>query len=284
MTIQEEIIEWASKKLQLWQQDALRRIIEFPSLSDKDVGELVLLCKNEFGITTDDSQAKLQALPIEPESQNSSTEDNDSKIALTCIRDIVDINALAPNQTISFIQNGLTVIYGDNGAGKTSYCRIIKALARARCQKVMGDILPNFTNDEEKSQSAQVDYIIGTEQKTLQWSPDKDSPSVLSNISFFDSECASVYVEKETDVAYRPCGLDILDNLVHITDLVKSKLVQEAGALQQQIYIPVQEFHLNTKAYLLVSKLGSDEIKTEMIDQLCDLKSEDHRRYMTGTR
>ena len=51
------------------------------------------------------------------------------------------MNALAENQTLKFAA-GLTVVYGDNGAGKTGYIRILKQACRARGRE---QILGNAT-------------------------------------------------------------------------------------------------------------------------------------------
>ncbi|WP_245479279.1 ATP-binding protein, partial [Mesorhizobium sp. M1A.F.Ca.IN.022.05.2.1] len=43
------------------------------------------------------------------------------------------VNALAPGERLSFGKTGLTAIYGDNGAGKSGYARVLKHSAgRAR--------------------------------------------------------------------------------------------------------------------------------------------------------
>jgi ABC-type multidrug transport system ATPase subunit len=51
------------------------------------------------------------------------------------------VNALAEDQSLKFGKN-LTVVYGDNGAGKTGYIRILKDSCRARGQeKILGNVV-----------------------------------------------------------------------------------------------------------------------------------------------
>ena len=49
------------------------------------------------------------------------------KIEIEALADITGVNKLAKNQTIKFSKN-ITIIYGENGSGKTGYGRILKAL------------------------------------------------------------------------------------------------------------------------------------------------------------
>jgi hypothetical protein len=49
-----------------------------------------------------------------------------ASITLESMSDIVGVNQLAPRQTLVFETGGLTVIYGQNGAGEVAYCYIVK--------------------------------------------------------------------------------------------------------------------------------------------------------------
>ena len=53
--------------------------------------------------------------------------DATEQVSLRAITDIVRVSALIPGQTLRFRTTGLTVIYGDNGSGKSGYARLIKA-------------------------------------------------------------------------------------------------------------------------------------------------------------
>ncbi len=275
INIQDQIVDWASKKLSKWQQDALRRIIEQELISDKDIEELLILCKKENGVEVED-KTNIQPKPLKVTPSKKGVDGNYPGVSLLAIKDVVDVNALAPNQNLTFYPKGLTVIYGDNGSGKTSYCRVIKAVTRTRGQK--GEILRNYISDAQKQQTALIEYFVNSESKSFTWLPGCDIPPELASISFFDSSCASVYVERETNVAYRPYGLDILDRLVSATDAIKTKLKEEVYQLQQGVYIPTEDFNEGTGVYKLISKLGQDCIKIGDIERLCNLKTKELER------
>jgi ABC-type cobalamin/Fe3+-siderophores transport system ATPase subunit len=57
------------------------------------------------------------------------------------LRSVENLNRLAANQQLRFALNGLTVIYGDNGSGKSGYARIAKKLCRSLAPTdLIGDV------------------------------------------------------------------------------------------------------------------------------------------------
>lgn len=51
---------------------------------------------------------------------------------LVALHDLTGVNALAPDQQVTFGATGLPVINGDNASGKSGYARVLKAGAGAR--------------------------------------------------------------------------------------------------------------------------------------------------------
>jgi ABC-type enterochelin transport system ATPase subunit len=56
-------------------------------------------------------------------------------VSLSKLYNLKHVNALQPGETLTFQKSGLTVIYGDNGAGKSGYARVLKQACRARLPK-----------------------------------------------------------------------------------------------------------------------------------------------------
>ena len=52
-------------------------------------------------------------------------------VTLRAIRGAENVNALKPGERLTFDKAGLTVVYGDNGSGKSGYARILKKVSRA---------------------------------------------------------------------------------------------------------------------------------------------------------
>jgi hypothetical protein len=176
-----DLVKWAASR-PMWQQDASRRLVQNGALSEADLEELAALCL--------DGEA-----PAEPISGKHIAEQNISgeAIALLAIANPQGINALAPDQTLEIAREGLTVIYGDNGSGKSGYVRILKHACRTRDrnQKILRDI----EDTTESPQSAIIRLSRGGIEESFDWSPTGPSHPDLPSVSIFDSRSANVHVE-----------------------------------------------------------------------------------------
>jgi hypothetical protein len=225
-TVLEIILEWSNDR-PAWQRDALRRIVQAKKLAATDIAELVALCKR--GRTEKPAESDPAPKPLEvghlPASPGAG-----ASVVLTAVKDVLAVNNLAPGQTLSFAPAGVTGVYGDNGAGKSGYARILKRVCRARHSEA---ILPNVYDEPSTTPaSATLCYSIGgNAQAPETWTDTgKGEPRphpVLSAISVFDAECASVHLKGKNEVAFRPFGLDIPDELGNVCKQVKTLLDTE---------------------------------------------------------
>ncbi|HHA2805058.1 TPA: hypothetical protein ACOFB9_001427 [Stenotrophomonas maltophilia] len=225
-TVLETILDW-SKDRPLWQRDALRRIIANGRLTDADIGELVDLCKQGKGPPV----GALKAVPLE-KAHLPANPGQTAAVSLLSIADVTGVNNLAAGQTLSFEPNGITIIYGDNGAGKSGYARILKRACRARHA---GKIEPNVYADQPpKRVGANIAYgVDGVPQPVEQWQNGANPHATLSAVSVFDSDCASVHIREKNEVAFRPFGLDVPDELAAACQAVKDALAAEQKQLEK---------------------------------------------------
>lgn len=225
-TALEIILEW-SRVRPAWQRDALRRIVQGPKLSEADIDELVALCKR--GRTRKPTADAPEPEPLEV-SHLPANPGAGGSVAMLTIKEVRAVNQLAADQTLSFSANGITVVYGDNGAGKSGYARLLKRACRARHSEV---ILPNVYADPTTTvASATLCYSIGgTAQEPEPWQdtgkPAPQPHPVLSAISVFDADCAAVHLKDKNPVAFRPFGLDVPDELGVACKQVKALLETE---------------------------------------------------------
>ncbi|MFV1630807.1 AAA family ATPase [Phaeobacter sp. JH20_18] len=225
----QQILDWSQDR-PVWQREALRRLISGTEpLSDKDILELTELCKN----------TKLENDPLA--SQHITAQKSGAPtVALKALRNVQNVNALAENQSLTFIPKGVTIIYGDNGAGKSGYVRILKSACRARWKRGRADeILANIYGAQTGPQRAEIDFQAGAQVQKSEWTNDSASAALLSEVSVFDTRTANVHVEDTNDLAYTPFPMKLLERLVLSCKAVKENLDREVAELKRQTPLSV---------------------------------------------
>ncbi|MGZ1520275.1 AAA family ATPase [Xanthomonas citri] len=225
MTVLREIFAW-SQTLPTWQSDAIARLLAQNQLSEQDEDDLLALLKASVGI--EDPQGRV-AVPL-TEAQIPVQPGVGRQVLVHELKDLTHVNAIARNQTLTIAPSGLTVIYGDNGSGKSGYTRVLKRACRARDQQET--VHPNANLEHTDGEVAQATFSVSIdgERQELIWYQGQTPPDVLSSISVFDSRCAKSYLEQEDDYAYVPYGLEIFRGLARCFERLKVKIDQEAVA------------------------------------------------------
>jgi energy-coupling factor transporter ATP-binding protein EcfA2 len=225
-TVLETILDWSQER-PVWQRDALRRIVSKGRADADDVKELIALCKQGRG----EKIADLKAEPL-TKAHLPANPGQGAAVSLVSIAEAEGVNNLAPDQTLSFEEKGMTIIYGDNGAGKSGYARILKRACRARHA---GKIEPNiYAQQPPAHASAKMTFSIGgTAQPPETWQDGDHPHPTLSAVSVFDSDCASVHIKEKNEVAFRPFGLDVPDELASVCQAVKDALAGEQKQLEK---------------------------------------------------
>lgn len=225
MSILQAIHTW-SKTLPKWQQDAIARLYEGGSLTADDEADLYALAKIEAGI--DDPQ-KRQPQYLE-DAQIASPADPTRTVKLLGIKDLSNINAIANGSCLLVAAEGLTVVYGENGAGKSGYSRLLKHACRARDKRE--PILPDARQEPSATvkPSAKFHVVVDGVESDLEWVAGEAPPEPLSEISIFDSYCARAYIDNHGDFAFKPYGLDILESLVKLCAKIRERATEEKNA------------------------------------------------------
>lgn len=225
-----DIFTW-SVDISAWQRDALRRLYAQQKLSAPDVDELYVLCRQVHDLL-DAGEAPLTAQPLDA-SHVPANWNTGGVVALKSIGHAKNVNALADDQTLSFADAGLTIVYGDNGAGKSGYGRVLKRACRARDQE---EILSNQYSLPAGKPTARIKYAVaGTVQPEVAWQDGVAASPDLSNISVFDSKCASVHVGGPNELAYTPVPLRLLQALADVVRDFAGRLKTKKSALEGQV-------------------------------------------------
>lgn len=223
-----KIVDWLHTQ-QPWMRDAARRLFQNGRIDDHDFADVLALLKTQEGIA-DPAGRVPQPLTAEMVPTAGAP---DSSITLLSLRNLEGVNAIAADQQIDFASNGLTVVYGGNGAGKSGYSRVLRKACRARTTG--GPILGNvFVAGARMVPSAEIEIRrAGSDQsEALLWRQNEPAPAELAAVAVFDSLCARAFTDAEGEVAYTPRGLDVLAGLASLCGRIRTHLELESNAIK----------------------------------------------------
>jgi len=261
-----DILEF-SRERPVWQRDALRRIFASGELSSKDFEELAELCKASNGLA--------DPVPVKPLSEEHVATHTaaSAAVSLLSITHHNGVNALAAEQTVSFAPK-LTIVFGENAAGKSGYTRILKRACRSRgIEEILGNVL---VAQAPLKPSATIRFREGDREGSFVWGANVVSPMELSGVSVFDSYSAPVYLKDKTDVAFRPFGLDVFDRLSNACGQVRTILETERAKLQSTA-INLPNLPAGTRAKTALDNLTA-LTKVEVLTELAEFSVGEQQR------
>ena len=264
VTVLEELLEWSQDR-PAWQRDALRRLVLNGELSGDDIRVLTDICKSAQGLAEPQDVLSLGREHV-PE-----TVANSPPVSLVSIFHRRGVNALAEDQKLN-LGPSLTVVYGDNAAGKTGYIRILKSACRARGQEqILGNVVAGTA---PPSVAVSIKYRVGAEPEPREWAGGGED-EFIARVSVFDTQCAAVYLTEKTDVAFRPFGLDLFDKLVQACRAVRARLESEQRTLAARPLAPLlPQFPNGTKVARFLANISS-LTPPEAVHELAHLSGED---------
>lgn len=236
-----------------WEQDLMRRICTSDELRESDVAQAYELLKADIGLTALPAVCTPEPLTrfhIPVERTTTST------TRLHSLSDVANVNRLASGQKLLFALHGLTVVYGDNGSGKSGYCRVLKQMCRARQERTEPILNDVYQSQQRVPVSAIVTFSIDNEDpQTVCWTDPDGAVPQLGRISVFDASCAPLYADKQSQIEFLPHGLDILPRLGGALETIRGRLDVEITAINRAISAPLISAPTGTVVACLLARL-----------------------------
>jgi hypothetical protein len=183
----------------------------------------------------------------------------DKVIELETLSDITGVNKLAKNQTIKFSKN-ITVIYGENGTGKTGYGRILKSLGFSYDPN--NTVHPNIYGAVE-AKTAIINFKSNGITQTFNWTGDNKN-SELQNISVFNNNCVQISLS-DRQLIVSPIGFHLFNivssELNELTQLLNAKIALHPTAISW-----ADTLNLGTPQQIFVSSLSATSTEQKLLE------------------
>lgn len=249
-----------------WEQYLWQLHMKKQSLVEADIEKCYQYLLEDSGVI----QIANGRLPITfPPFNLDSTEKSKTKVTLNKICNLKNINAIDTSCAIEFGKN-LTIIYGDNGTGKSGICRLLSNACRSRKPR---KLLPNTkTVSTPSSIKAKADFHMAG-SKPINYTVG-EIYDALKSFSVFDHECALIHLDSENKVEFVPSKIKIFDEVFKSITVIESKLQKEIEEKQvdnptEGLFIgtsKVTEF-LGTLSYATADKQIDDTLKFTPVDK-----------------
>lgn len=265
----ENLIDWL-KKQAIWIKDAVLTFYENGEFSDKDIKRFAKEC-------IDEANGKKKNINVE--SLNLLTKDNRKSFSIKSINNILGVNALASDKKLSMGTTGITVIYGENGAGKSGYIRILKKLADA---KYKDELKHNVYMSKKEHQSCEVVIASEQDEQLLECDLSKDGQyPILKDIDIFDTRIAKAYVEAAKEASFEPWIFTLFTEIARTAVLVKAEIEKMLDGYEKFTILIPEEIK-NTEKVKKIASISKDSVFeeddfkwTDEDDELLDKKNKE---------
>lgn len=218
--IQDEIRRWLLLQ-QDWLQEAADRLLKQGTLTPADLNDVCAILKTQAGHQTTTKHRTFESLADTP--------NVGSELRLVSVSEVLGIENLAPRQPLTFGNGNLTVIYGHNGSGKSSYTRILKK-ASGKPRAIA--LKPNVFQAAPAQRKCKITYQLGEQPiPPVEWHADASPIDAIRAVDIFDSDEASHYLSKESAAAYTPPMVGMFEALAAACDQIRTMLQAEQNQL-----------------------------------------------------
>lgn len=244
------LVDWANKQ-DAWVRQLTAETILFKRVpSDAQLDALYEVFLAEAGL----SEIEIPTWPKLEAQEAEATKDDD--LELVTLSNVESVNALASDQELNF-DRSLTILFGQNGAGKTGYARVLKRISAVRSS---GEILPNARivhTDVPPPASATIAYRSGGEDRIAHWS-NETGLTPFTRISVFDADAVLLHVDDQLGYVYTPAELALFGHVADGLREIQKRIGSEIESLNSEPKPLLSKFAPGTTVYSLLGNLGAE--------------------------
>jgi energy-coupling factor transporter ATP-binding protein EcfA2 len=195
---------------------------------------------------------------------------------LLALGSLQGVALVSENEELTFGATGLTLIYGQNAVGKSSYVRALKVLCRTvdRDCMVLGNVYEQGVAGPAPSARIKVDVSGAVVERRTRL--DRSAEVRLPDVSVFDTASAELYVNAQNVVEYIPAELRVLARLAVLQDRMRRDLAREQQELRN-LEPSRDAYPLTTKVGMVLAELQGTSADPDLV-ALATLNTEDQAR------
>ena len=240
-----------------WLQTAARMLIDSKrQLNQVEIQSLARLCKLE---AKDEAAPGFLTVTLGTLSQAA----NRPLLRIDEILDVHGLNAIKPGANLPFGKSNLSVIYGQNGTGKSGFARLLKEICGSRSKD---EIRGNVFDSTPTPCRAHFKVSIDGKPADVHWDVPSGPHKALRHAQVFDSKAAQQYMGR-TEACYEPSRMKFVSALIVTADAVSAELAREKSLLSKALPAIPETLNHTAEAKWLQGLKSSTT--TAIIDKEC---------------
>lgn len=263
MTVQDEIFAWV-QGFELWKQELFRRASASPTLAAADRQEVIAMLLGDSDGDSSPREVTRDDLP--------GAEGADEPMQVKSLSNLRAVNKIQDGQKIGF-EEGLNVVYGGNGAGKTGYSRVLKHAGRTLRPE---SVLANVASPGSEGPRATVNIVVGGKPQAVQLDLERSGPAMLGRICIADADADDRYLTSETEVDYVPASLASVSRLADGLKAIDTEL-KEMLAVTELPELDLRPYTEGTEVFRLLNGLDA-KTPDDLIVALSTLNETEHKQ------
>ncbi|MDS9470865.1 AAA family ATPase [Sporosarcina pasteurii] len=243
--ITNDIIEWV-KKQPYWQKVIAKKILSNDRITDQRLDEIFQIFKRENKLCTGEFEKEELNFSV------NKTASNIPNIRWKGLASVHGVNAIRNGENLP-IGDKVTLVYGKNGSGKSSYTRLLNNIFISRGDK---NIMPNLYSDTTEMPKTKIVFENESGDIEELKYPDDKGHAYNKRITVFDSYSAIHDLTKETELSFSPTEFKFFDDFLLYIEKINSKFEEEISTKNLRNDF-IKSFDKETSIKQAVSNLGS---------------------------